>query len=546
MRKTNLNSKLILKCVCTLVIFFNIQFNVSSQNVNLLRNGTLNGPVGQSRLPYDWYVCDSYSSPDIFSQSLPYPAGEGYLIIPVKDSTFLFLRTRGKYHTEAPGPYTYEYVIQHLTKPLEKDSTYDFDFFYCFSSHDYYHQFTDYPVRLELWAGNDSCAHEKLLMQTEPLQDTFWTERHCTFTLTDSSYKYVRVAVSWDSMTMNIHHESYDGMLLIDSLSMIKLPGVIDTIKTYDIYYKGDGKTNLKASPGTSYSWLPQENLSAFNIQSPLMLGYTPKYSVAEGSLTTCSYFEAFNIILNCDTLYPHKNLDSSEAYYNPHRKVILNASQGNRYDWNPKIYLSDTAICCPYLTGYDSVFIVKVWDKYNCPFNEKFKILLNCDTIVAEKNIVTLDTIVKNQPHILLVPAYGNVDSLWNPSTWLSCTSCQEPYADPVNSIIYKVILKDEFGCKHQENFKINVELFVPNVITPNDDGHNDSFEISGLPDNTTLKIYTKSGILIYSASPYNDSNCWKGIDNSGKPLESGTYWYVLDNSEKGLLLKGFIFLLR
>jgi gliding motility-associated-like protein len=548
MKKKTKYFGLIIDFASTIIILIVIQ-NTAFGQFNYIRNGSMNGVVGNMHTPIDWYVCDSYSSPDIYSVYTPDSSGLSDVIFPVRDSTLLFIRTRGKYHTNSPGPYTNEYIVQRLKEPLEKDSTYEFGFFYCFNSHlkvqDLRNPDIVYPVRLELWVGTDSCAHEKLLMQTEPLQDIFWTERHCTFTVFDTSYSYIRIEAQWDSMTMNVHHESYNGMILLDSLSIYKVPG-IDTTKTFDVYYKGDGKTTLHASQGTSYSWLPQENLSNYNIQSPTMQGFTKKYTVAEGSLTTCSTIEIFNIILNCDSIYPRGNLDSFDVYYNPRRKVVLKASAGLSYDWNPKAHLSDSNSCCPYLTGYDSIVRVTVWDRNSCSFNEKFLELLNCDTIVPNKNILTLDTLVGKQSTIRLVPSYGEVEGNWNPFRWLDCQSCREPNASPMSSVTYRVMLKDTFGCRHQESFNIAIEIFVPNIITPNGDSKNECFRIYGLPDNTTLKIYTKNGILVYMAKPYNDSNCWKGNDNSGKPLESNTYWYVLENPDKGLLLKGFVFLMR
>jgi gliding motility-associated-like protein len=245
--------------------------------------------------------------------------------------------------------------------------------------------------------------------------------------------------------------------------------------------------------------------------------------------------------------------LDSTDVYFYPYKQVFLNASVGTRWDWEPKTNLSDSTARSPYLTGYDNVFQVTVWDKYDCPFNEKFNILIDCDKIYPDKNNVALDTTLEKRSEILLTPLYGKVDSVFSPLKWLSCSdgqtpiaSCQTPVANPENSIAYTVRSVDNLGCLHYESFNINVELFVPNVITPNGDGYNDCFKIIGLPDNTTLKVFDKNGIQIFSAKPYNESNWWTGTDSKGKPLETGTYWYVLDKPESGLMKKGFIFLKR
>jgi len=543
---------------CTFFLIFTGYNTQAQYNYNFIVNGSLNGDTGRgaAHFPIDWGACDSYSSPDMYSV---YISTTNEYIYPYRDTTFLFLRTRSKYHTNAPGPYTYEYITQKLRRPLKKDTTYMFGINYCFNAHmivqDTKNPNIAYPVRIELWVGHDSCAHDKLLMQTEPLTATVWSLKKCTFTLTDTSYEYIRIATAWDSMNIGPTHESYNGMILIDSLFIYDSIGIIhyftdflpaEPIKTTNVNFLGDGKTTLSASPGTAYSWLPEENLREYNVQYPVMTGFTPHYYVAISSLSNCSTIEDFNIILDCDILYPQKVPDTTVIYFNPHKRIFLKASDGQKYSWNPNTHLLDTTTCCPQLTGYDSLINVTVWDKYLCPFNEEFKIELNCDTIVPNKSILTIDTIVGEQAGIKLIPSYGEVDSIWNPTKWLSCSSCREPIASPDNSIIYKVRLKDEYNCFHQEIFKIDVEFFIPNVITPNGDNKNDRFKITGLPENTTLKIYSKSGVLVYSANPYNDSNLWEGTDNDGKPLESNNYWYILENKEKKLLVKGFVFLLR
>lgn len=74
---------------------------------------------------------------------------------------------------------------------------------------------------------------------------------------------------------------------------------------------------------------------------------------------------------------------------------------------------------------------------------------------------------------------------------------------------------------------FVLPIEL--PNALTPNDDGFNDSFwvtNISFYPDNI-LKIYNRWGDLVYKKEGY--LNEWEGTHN-GKLLPTGTYYYVLD----------------
>jgi gliding motility-associated-like protein len=170
----------------------------------------------------------------------------------------------------------------------------------------------------------------------------------------------------------------------------------------------------------------------------------------------------------------------------------------------------------------------------------------VNCDSLNRDNNILVLDTVLKRPSEVLLVPRFGTVEGSWNPATFLNCSTCQTPTAYPQSNIVYIVTLKDDYQCIHQERFQIKLELTVYNVITPNNDGVNDCLKISGMPDGTPMKIFDKSGLLVYSTDAYNNTNCWSGTDNSGESLIAGTYWYVLDNPWQGVYQKGFVLIVR
>ena len=95
---------------------------------------------------------------------------------------------------------------------------------------------------------------------------------------------------------------------------------------------------------------------------------------------------------------------------------------------------------------------------------------------------------------------------------------------------------------------FEINTEecgfdLTIPNVITPNSDGHNDLFEIENLPENTELIILNRWGNIVFSSANY--QNNWNGINTSGKELVDGIYTYKF-TTEAGKTVHGFVHLVR
>ena len=73
-----------------------------------------------------------------------------------------------------------------------------------------------------------------------------------------------------------------------------------------------------------------------------------------------------------------------------------------------------------------------------------------------------------------------------------------------------------------------------IPQGISPNNDGFNDSFELRGY-NVKSLKIYNRYGKLVYSTVNYNDS--WQGESNEGGKLPVGTYFFHMvydDDMEK------------
>ena len=71
--------------------------------------------------------------------------------------------------------------------------------------------------------------------------------------------------------------------------------------------------------------------------------------------------------------------------------------------------------------------------------------------------------------------------------------------------------------------------DLFIPSGFSPNGDGVNDSFEVTGIdayPGNE-LTVFNRYGQQVFHVTGY--ANGWDGKDENGKELADGTYFYVL-----------------
>ena len=93
-------------------------------------------------------------------------------------------------------------------------------------------------------------------------------------------------------------------------------------------------------------------------------------------------------------------------------------------------------------------------------------------------------------------------------------------------------------------EDFQDFVLVRVPKYFTPNNDGFNDFFEISGLSfmPNATVYIFDQFGKLLKTTTSANPT--WNGMFN-GKPLPASDYWYKII-FENGTALTGHFSLKR
>lgn len=106
-----------------------------------------------------------------------------------------------------------------------------------------------------------------------------------------------------------------------------------------------------------------------------------------------------------------------------------------------------------------------------------------------------------------------------------------------------YSVIVTDVGGCFVENSITINgTQCKIPNAISPNDDGLNDAWDLSGF-DIDEVKIFNRWGREVYDEHNYKKQ--WYGQSYSGNMLPSGTYFYYIKFSS-GEETTGWIYLSR
>lgn len=85
-------------------------------------------------------------------------------------------------------------------------------------------------------------------------------------------------------------------------------------------------------------------------------------------------------------------------------------------------------------------------------------------------------------------------------------------------------------------KDFNENQSFLLPNAFSPNGDGINDRFVISGLgeTEESTLEVFNRWGTIVYRSQGKRYDNSWDGTSNVGamvsigKELPNGVYFYV------------------
>jgi gliding motility-associated-like protein len=290
-------------------------------------------------------------------------------------------------------------------------------------------------------------------------------------------------------------------------------------------------KIQLLASGGIKYAWSPAEGLSATNIPNPsLTLSKSNSYTVDITNQFGCTGKKTVQVTV--DNSFANVKSDTSVCR---NRTIQLFATGGTRYRWSPAEGLSDTTIANPKADIKKAVtYQVLIQDEktgcrtqktINIGIDETFKPDFKLEKLVdcGKPTILNLTNNTKNATRF--VWNFGNGDSLK--------VEKPEPYIYK-NEGEYLITLKSyKADCELKITQKVEIErpLIPTNVITPNNDGKNDSFVMKNKLK--YLEIYDRWGKAVLMTEDY--QNNW------GTGIASGTYYYKLQTSG-GAECKGWI----
>lgn len=108
--------------------------------------------------------------------------------------------------------------------------------------------------------------------------------------------------------------------------------------------------------------------------------------------------------------------------------------------------------------------------------------------------------------------------------------------------------------GCPANGTAEVKTEIMAYNLVTRNNDAKNDMFVIDciGRFPNNNVKIFNRSGVKVYEADGYNNSDVVfigigeKGLYTTGTELPVGTYFFVINKGDGSKPRTGYMELVK
>jgi gliding motility-associated-like protein len=252
----------------------------------------------------------------------------------------------------------------------------------------------------------------------------------------------------------------------------------------------------------------------------------------------TCLKVDVAKGLLN--VFEPHFEVPSDQLICK-NDEIELNADGSRIYRWEPADGLNNPHVANPVASpDTTTTYYLYMLDDQGCELEDSVKVTV-IPTITADFSYQKIYDCASH-PSLLIT----NQSKMGNRHFWELGDGTREELEDSLFNHSYekpgtytiRMFASLNGLCTQVKEEKVNIsEIFIPNIITPNNDGKNETFEI--LTDAPVgLKIFNRWGKPVYESSAYN--NDWNGAD-----MAPGTYYYEII-LEDDATCKGWIQVLK
>jgi gliding motility-associated-like protein len=275
-----------------------------------------------------------------------------------------------------------------------------------------------------------------------------------------------------------------------------------------------------------------------------LHITYGPDSCVSTSSYTVSSLYSIYDSVYY-STLGP----------VCPGTKVFFEAQAGSgyKYEWSPGKSLSDSTSIAPIATLYDTTTYTVTISDTVCYITRSFDIdVFNVPILYSGPDSISVPSGGSTQ----LVANEGFASYLWDAVQFLDNPISRTPNFAPLEiegfefiDRYYYIIGTSFDGCEVTDSVYLSVAgiLSIPLAFTPNGDGAHDFWDIKNAeyyPD-IIIQVFNRWGQKVFESKGYADNQRFDGTRN-GKPLPSGTYYYVIHTSKYSLGITGSVTIVR
>ena len=303
-------------------------------------------------------------------------------------------------------------------------------------------------------------------------------------------------------------------------------------------YVCNGSSTQLNVTGAASYLWEPRLGLSCDSCSNPITtIGNNIIYSVTGTSNHGCR--DSITVPV---TVYFHLPTSiRSDTVICAGDAARLWATGGESYIWTPAGTLDNPNVYAPIATPTVTT-VYSVYIKENPCFTDTQHVKVTVIPLPILHLPPTTTIIAGNSVQLYADPlnSVTLTSYAWTPAdSTLTCNDCPRPIATPIVTTTYSVTATTIEGCAGHGTVTIKLlcetsQVFIPNTFTPNGDGNNDRFFISGkgLGMITRMAIYNRWGEVVYEANNIRPNDAGQGWDGTfrGEVVAPDVFVYVLE----------------
>jgi gliding motility-associated-like protein len=354
-------------------------------------------------------------------------------------------------------------------------------------------------------------------------------------------------------------------MLLTASAVFAQLPCTISIDHTLPVCYNSSVTLSVKQVDGLEYNWSPGgQTTSSITVKVTQPASYTVTVTDPQTNSSCTSQPFLVTVRKKINIAFQQLQLTCSNADNDNGNTAQVQAFASGEFASGQYQYLWSVSPI-QIAPGNPSLAIglrahqyysIKVTDPNGCSADSSYYTRSYPNPVV--QILANPDTVYIQNPHVKFSYIRVSTDTTSVSNSFWEIDQDQNTYSGPTLAYtfptmgtygVYLHVFNQE-GCDTVYSTSVNVlpvDLFIPNVITPNGDGINDYFVISAKGSNkpvnsfyesSDLIIFNRWGRKVYQSTNY--QNNWNGGN-----LPDGTYFYVLKckgYKDKSVVYKGSV----